>query len=416
MKTRQPGFSLIELMISVLIGMLAMVFVMRTTVSFESNRRSSLGGSDSMQNGVVALSSMENDAAKAGWGLNDPLLFGCAARFYDSQNYADANVAGGVAMRLAPVQVVFGLVTANGANPDQISFASGTSDAGTGSAGTAAAAAAGAMALSINTASPWGFNIRDVLAIAPTTVGGTCAIAQVSGTVPGSVTPPVPSTLNIANDGTTGTRFNAPGGLLAAFAGLNQAKVFNLGDGNTLSFHTWDVNNGVLRLRATDLTGASNAPTSAVAGIVSIKALYGFDTRPSTTLPSTPCVASLFMPDCGLTISQWSTSMITADQAGPLTIPQAYQRLAALRLAVVARSREPEKADASGKCPNTNPPIPPATTPQMPTVFSSQQPSAIATVPIQVNVAVAGDTIDWTCYRYRVFETIVPLRNSGWMP
>jgi type IV pilus assembly protein PilW len=31
-------------------------------------------------------------------------------------------------------------------------------------------------------------------------------------------------------------------------------------------------------------------------------------------------------------------------------------------------------------------------------------------------VAVAGDPIDWKCYRYRVFETIVSLRNAEWRP
>jgi type IV pilus assembly protein PilW len=31
-------------------------------------------------------------------------------------------------------------------------------------------------------------------------------------------------------------------------------------------------------------------------------------------------------------------------------------------------------------------------------------------------VAVAGDTVDWKCYRYRVFNTIVPMRNSAWRP
>ena len=387
MSARQLGFSMIELMVSVLIGLLAMVFVMRTTVSFETNRRGSIGGSDSMQNGVVALFSMENDATQAGWGLNDGLLIGCAARFYDSQNYANANVGGGVAMTLAPVSVVF-----NGANPDQISFASGTSDAGTGSVVLSSNAAAGTTSLTLTQDPTYAFKVSDVLAIAPTTPGGTCAIAQVSGLVQ------APPTLNLANDGTTATRFNRGGGLLAAFAGLNQTKVFNLGSGNSLSFHTWDVGNGVLRLRATDLTGASDTPASAVSGIVSIKALYGFDTR----------VGAAFNPDSGLTINRWSAGMIDADGDGTVGGPGDYQRLAALRLAVVARGREPEKPNTAGACPDT--------TPALPTVFSSRQPFNIATVPIQVNVAVAGDPMDWTCYRYRVFETIVPLRNSGWKP
>jgi type IV pilus assembly protein PilW len=106
--------------------------------------------------------------------------------------------------------------------------------------------------------------------------------------------------------------------------------------------------------------------------------------------------------------------MLDVDGDGIVGSSGDYQRLAAMRLAVVARSRESEKPDASGTCPNT--------TTVLPTVFSSQEPSAIATVMtagnpgIPVNVAVAGDPIDWTCYRYRVSETIVPLRNTGWKP
>ena len=401
MRTRQSGFSLIELMISVLIGLLAMVFVMRSTVNFEANRRSSLGGSDSMQNGVVALFSMENDAAQSGWGMNDDLVLGCNARFFDSQNFANANVGGGVAIVLAPVSVVF-----NGANPDQITIMGGTSDAGSGSMLTVANVAAGSTTFGVSQDPSFAFRVRDALALAPITTGGTCAtpatagsccaIAQVAGTTP----LPTP-TLSVTSDGTTTTRFNQPGGLLAAFAGPSQAKIFNLGDGNALSFHTWDVSNGVLRLRATDLTGASNAPTSAVAGIVSVKALYGFDTRAAA-------VYDAAVGATGQALGRWSAGMIDADGDGVVGGPGDYRRMAAVRLAVVARGREPERPDSSGTCPNT--------TTALPTVFATQEPAAIATVPISVNVAVAGDTIDWSCYRYRVFETVVPLRNSGWKP
>jgi type IV pilus assembly protein PilW len=37
-------------------------------------------------------------------------------------------------------------------------------------------------------------------------------------------------------------------------------------------------------------------------------------------------------------------------------------------------------------------------------------------VPVKVKLGVPGDTVDWRCYRYRVFETIVPLRNFVWRP
>jgi len=73
----------------------------------------------------------------------------------------------------------------------------------------------------------------------------------------------------------------------------------------------------------------------------------------------------------------------------------------------VARSKRTEKPNASGVCT--------ATTVQ-PTVFAAAAPANVPAVPVTVNVAVAGDPIDWKCYRYRVFETIVPLRNSQWRP
>jgi type IV pilus assembly protein PilW len=35
---------------------------------------------------------------------------------------------------------------------------------------------------------------------------------------------------------------------------------------------------------------------------------------------------------------------------------------------------------------------------------------------IKPNVIVTGDTVNWKCYRYRVFETVVPIRNTAWRP
>jgi type IV pilus assembly protein PilW len=132
--------------------------------------------------------------------------------------------------------------------------------------------------------------------------------------------------------------------------------------------------------------------------IVSIKAQYGFDTR----------AGAAFQPTSGLQVSQWSASMIDADGDGVAGSAGDYQRVAALRLAVVARSKAPERADAStGTC---------TATANQPTVFSSAQPAGVAAVPVTINVAVTGDPVDWHCYRYRVFETIVPLRNMSWRP
>ena len=55
-------------------------------------------------------------------------------------------------------------------------------------------------------------------------------------------------------------------------------------------------------------------------------------------------------------------------------------------------------------------------TTERPTVFASESPVGVAAQPMEVDVSVPGETIDWRCYRYRVFETVVPLRNSQWSP
>ncbi|MEN9358290.1 MAG: hypothetical protein RL695_2461, partial [Pseudomonadota bacterium] len=384
MKTRAYGFSLVELLVSILIGMVAMVFVMRSNVDFEKNRRSGIGGSDAMQNGVIALFSMENDAAQAGWGLNDPMLMGCPGRFFDTQNYANGNASLGVAFNYAPVTVAF-----NGANPDQIQFISGNSEAGTGSVGLAGAAVtAGATVLSTDSSPTYAYRAGDVLLLAPNiaTSGagagiqpGPCAIAQVAAT-------PVGNSLSVVNDGTLNSRFNRPAGLLTGFSGSSQTRIYNLGQGNALSFHTWDVSNGVLRLRATDLGGASQTPVSAVSGIVSIKALYGFDTRPAAP-GAVVCQILNYQPDCGVRVTQWSAGMIDADASGVIDSLD-VQRLVAVRLAVVARSRQVDKPAAGAVSCTASIPANAA----LPTVFSTQEPAGIATVPIQVNVAVAGDT------------------------
>ncbi len=86
-------------------------------------------------------------------------------------------------------------------------------------------------------------------------------------------------------------------------------------------------------------------------------------------------------------------------QAAPLNVLSVL----AVRIAVVARSVQPEKPGvAGGACDTT-------------TAFPSWVDSA--TVPLNLSGDVglaAGD--DWKCYRYKTFESTVPLRNVVWRP
>jgi len=380
---RQRGFSLVELMVSVVIGLLALLFTLRMVGGAEQTRRSALGGSDEMQNGMVALFSLSNDAGNAGYGLNDPIIAGCNTQFSDTMGYQLAPATRGVATvtPLAPV-----VIEAHGANPDRISFYAGASVGGTPTLRLTGDAAAGAAALDVDRKS-YGFGAGDVLVIAPEQPGGDCRLVQRSDN------DQTASRVLLASGG--GMRFNG-GTSTATFKGY-AARVFDLGPAATLAFRSWSVADGYLQLQAAAPGDAAGQPSTVAEDVVSIKAQYGFDTR----------TGSAFQPQNGLQVNRWSASMIDAD--GSLTTGDAgdWQHIAAVRLAVVARSKAVEHPAAGTTC---------TTTTAQPVVFAGDAPTGVAGVPITVNVAVAGDPVDWRCYRYRVFETVVSLRNTGWRP
>lgn len=385
---RQRGFSLIELMVSVIIAMLALVFAVRMVTDSEKNRDTEMGGSDAMQNGMVALFSMSGDAGQAGYGLNDPILSGCNTIFSDTGGYAlmPTTRAGATITPLAPV-----VIESNASGPDRVSFYAGSSLSGTGSLRLTTSYASGTR-IDVDRV-PFGFAPRDVIVVAPEQAGGNCALAQISVDPQTLLPPPGPQYLTIAQG--SAYRFNS-GNLGATFTG-SVARLFNLGPASSLSFHTWSVTSGFLQLRSTDMGGGSAAPVTVTDNIVSIKAQYGFDTR----------VGASFTPQNGMQVAQWSSTMINADGDGVTGGAGDYQRVAAVRLAVIARSKSVERVAAGRTC---------VSTPAKPVVFSAQVPQGITAVPVTVDVAVAGDTNDWRCYRYRVFETVVNLRNAGWRP
>jgi len=387
-RRRQRGFSLVELMIAVVIGMLALVFALRLVTGAERTRDTAVGGSDAMQNGMVALFSIGGDAAQAGFGLNDPIVGGCDTVFSDTGGYAlAATSTGGVATRrLAPV-----VIESNGSAPDRVTFYAGSSLGGTATLRLRKNYASGTR-IDVDGV-PFGFALRDVIVVAPEQEGGKCALAQISQDPAKLAPPPDDQYLLIAQG--SGYRFNS-GNLGASFTG-GAARLFDLGQPDSLSFHTWSVSDGFLQLRATDLSGASNAPSTVADNIVSLKAQYGFDTRSGAN----------FQPQGGVQVTQWSSTIINAD--GDTTVGDGgdYRQVVAVRLAVVARSKSAERPGAGGTCTATT---------AKPEVFKTEVPLGVTAVPVTVDVAVTGDGTDWRCYRYRVFETVVNLRNLAWRP
>jgi type IV pilus assembly protein PilW len=397
---RTPGFSIVELMVSIVIGMLAITFATRLVIGGEKAKDAAVGGSDAMQNGMLALYSLSNDAADAGWGLNDPMLAGCNTEFSDSRGYrmAVAQRAGLDITPLAPV-----VIEARGANSDLVTFYSGTAQSGIGSVKVAAGYAPGESSIAVDSRNPYDFNVGDVLVVAPlASAGGKCTLMQMAGTGSGASA----NRLTIATGGQF--RFNPQAGLATAYD-VNLAYIYNLGSAARLHFHTWSVQNGILLLRATDMPGSETSGASVIDNVVSLKAQYGFDNRTIANYnPNTPGNSSWGeATTSGMRVGVWSATMIDADGDGLVGGAGDYQRVAAVRLAVVARSKSTERPGAGGVCNATT---------VLPTVFAQAAPASVAAVPVEVNVTVTGDPVDWKCYRYRVFETIVPIRNAQWRP
>ncbi|MFC5478905.1 PilW family protein [Massilia suwonensis] len=379
---RSRGFSVVELLVSVAIGLLALVFATRLITGSEQSKQSALGSSDSMQNGMLAMFSISNDAQQAGFGLNDPIIIGCNTRFSDREGYELAGATRGAATvhPLAPA-----VIESNGSAPDVISLYAGSSPTGTGTLRLVTDYFGGTR-LNVDRLPSYGFAMGDVVVVAPEKRGGDCALAQLSAQ---------PGAAASVTVGGTSFRFNS-GELGLNFKG-GKTRIFNLGPAKTLSLHTWSVANGFLRLRSTDMAGSSATPATVADNIVSIKAQYGFDTR----------TGSAFENRKGLGIMRWSTQMINADGEGETGDAGDYEHVSALRIAVVARSKTRERPVNGAAC---------STTVNKPVVFASKEPEGVTPVPMTVDVAVAGETVDWRCYSYRVFETVVPLRNAGWNP
>jgi type IV pilus assembly protein PilW len=70
--SRQSGFSLVELMVGLVIGLLATLVIMQVFSTFEGQKRSTTGAADAQTNGSIALVALQGHIQKAGYGLPLP--------------------------------------------------------------------------------------------------------------------------------------------------------------------------------------------------------------------------------------------------------------------------------------------------------------------------------------------------------
>src|SRR6266852_362199 len=71
------GFSMVELLVAMLIGLIGMIIIFQVFEVSEGIKRSTTSGGDAQQNGAIALYTIERDFKNAGMGFNDTAFAGC---------------------------------------------------------------------------------------------------------------------------------------------------------------------------------------------------------------------------------------------------------------------------------------------------------------------------------------------------
>ncbi|MBI1887897.1 MAG: PilW family protein [Nitrosomonadales bacterium] len=347
---RNTGFSLVEIMVGMVIGLLSTIIVMQVFATFEGQKRTSTSGSDAQTNGGVGLYTIERDVRMGGYGFADAI--GCAL----NRSFNGTALA---SLALAPVMIGNG-TGANGSDTLTIIASNKTS----WSVPIRVIVNHAQAATEFNTNATLGIAQGDLLIAYEATTPPNCTLFQVDNANP--VLNPI--------DHTAGS-WNGNSAIFPAAGYSTDALLINAGS-FMMHIYSLDANSNLV---FGDYLSATNTTNSQILSpdIVSLQAEYGFDTRAGAQTDAR--------------VDTWSATMIDADVSGTIGDAGDINRIYALRFAVVARSGLMEKPLADGSCDITT-----------------------------ASPTWAGGAIDltalanWQCYRYKTFETVVPLRNMLW--
>ena len=362
-------------MIGVLLGLLTTIAVTQVMVSAEGYKRTTTSGADAQINGALALATLQRAILPAGYGFAAlPAGIGCAL----SANFNGAPIAG-LPANLVPLVITQG---AGGAADSIRVLASGKSSYSLPIPVTSPGYVPTDPALNI------GFLVSSVRSIQGPVVdgsgtvvgGGDLMIALTDSTVPCemfqvSANPGVNPVVTRSDD----LKWNANGFPTRTYT--DGSYLINMGP---FVDQTYSIGTATSSLQLTALNLAADStpsyagPTEIFPNIVNLKALYGKDT------------------DADSVVDTW-------DNVTPTT-NAGWRQVLAVRLAVVARSDQYEKEEVTLANPVWD----------VGTAVAVTGTSACGTsqcLSLKVDFAYATD---WKHYRYKVFDTVVPLRNMLW--
>ena len=381
--SRNTGMSLVEVLVGMAVSLLGMIVIFQVFSVSQGYKQSTTSSGDSQQNGALALYGLQRDIRMAGYGLT-AAINSSSAGFSCSKDGAYRQVDGWLqdsnpissdtglnsSFWLAPVIITNGVT-------DTVTVLRGNSPLIANTVGIESGSTATTFMVKPGLA--YGFAKGDVIVAisnGPTASNAGCMIAQItdrdtSNTI---LTHAFGAFLNEAGtpDFTkhekSGGLINYPSGGLHNYA--NGGELINLGSNPTLNTYSIDANKHLI---VQNLMTPGSQPEIIADNIINLQAQYGVDTNNDQavdTYVDAP-TASPSIPDVNGDGVRDNTDL---------------QRIRTIRLAVLSQGVQRVPA-----CDSTNPSW------------------------AGGNFDMSGIT-DWQCYRYRVFETTVPMRNMFWDP
>lgn len=360
--SHEQGFSLIELMIGLVIGLITMLVIYQVFATFEAQKRTTGSGSSAQQAGMIGLHYIDRELRQAGYGIGNPAAFGCTTQAWSIVTAAPVAPP----FPMAPVVITTDPLTRN----DAVTIRYGTSSNSAGPAVLQTPVATQNMALQVT--NPNQFGPGDFVLLFDPGVAG-CTIVQVSSITPAGC---VGNACSINHVQTLVTApYNPPGATSLYPAGgySTNAQMLNLG---AAVFTTYAVNAATNRLEQTNLlTGAIQEIADNVVGL---RAQYGWDVNNDNIIQPAEYIDAAAFP-AAPTAAQW-------------------QRVLSVRLAILARSSIRERiAPTAVVCTTTTATPGPAWAWGAPYVMRND-----------------ADGTPFGCYRYTGYTLIVPLRNAVW--
>ena len=365
----QRGFTLIELMVGLVLGLLTLLVITQVLLFAEGKRRTLTMGSDAQVNGALALYAIQRDIQMAGYGaVASPDALGCPVK-------GQYDVGGSsVGFTLAPVVIGVGV---DGA-PDTVKVLQGQTPG-----------VSVPMLLTENhlqgsaffiVKSSFGVTAGDLMIAVPPLQSETnwCTLFNVTNDAGNILTAIGPTRVPIGIGIGIGGKWNQ---VAAVPAGGYAAGSYLLNMGSLIS-RTYAIN---------DLYNLTLGELSPIDGtvqtqelypqIVSLKAMYGKDTDADSAVD-------------------------TYDTTTPATSAD-WQKVLSIRIAVVARSNQYEKNEVTATAPLWN--VGDLGAASAVTGFTNCSDATTRCLPIKVS-----QVADWKHYRYKVYDTVVPLRNVLW--